>query len=100
VHAFLDAWLAALAHDDAQGHAALGFPTSASEFLRTQSTRESFRLIDAEISPRSTSDQTYVRLVLSYAFTNGNGRFRTEDELRFILHPTADGLRFAGLWSE
>jgi protein phosphatase len=100
VHRFLDAWLAALSADDATAHAALGFPTGASEFLRTQSSRESFRLVEVELSPRSHAQQTYLRVVLSYAFTNGAGRFRTEDELRMILDAGAEGLRFAGYWQE
>ena len=100
MHAFLDAWLAALSADDAAAHAALGFPISAAEFARTESARESYRLVKAEVSPRSTPAQTYVRVVLSYAFHNGSGRFRTEDEVRLILEPAAGGLHFAGYWQE
>jgi protein phosphatase len=100
VHAFLDAWLAALSADDAAAHAALGFRTGAAEFARVQASRESYRLLEVEVSPRSTRAQTYLRVRLSYAFQNGSGRFRTEDELRLILEPTAAGLRFAGHWQE
>jgi protein phosphatase len=100
VHRFLDAWLVSLARDDAAAHAGLGFPTGAHEFLRAQSSRESYRLVEVDLSPRSTARQTFVRVVLSYAFTNDSGRFRTEDELRVILEQGADGLRFAGYWQE
>jgi hypothetical protein len=100
VHAFLDAWLEALARDDAAAHAALGFPTSEAEFRRSESARESFRLLAASVAPHSTPAQVFLRIRLSYAFQNGAGRFRTEDELRFILEPAASGLRFAGQWSE
>src|SRR5262249_53647768 len=79
IPAFLDAWLAALSRDDAAAHAALGFPTSAAEFARVEASRESYRLVAAEISPRSNASQTFLRVVLSYAFQNGSGRFRTED---------------------
>jgi protein phosphatase len=100
VHAFLDAWLAALTADDPAAYAALGFRTGAAEFSRTQASRESYRLVHVEISPRSTPAQIYLRARLSYAFDNGSGRFRTEDELRLILESTASGLRFAGHWQE
>jgi protein phosphatase len=100
VHAFLDAWLAALTADDAAAYASLGFRTGAAEFARTQASRESFRLTQVEIAPRSSPAQTYLRVVLSYAFQNGSGRFRTEDELRLILEPAAGGLHFSGYWQE
>jgi serine/threonine protein phosphatase PrpC len=100
VHAFLDAWLVALSTDDAAAHAALGFPTSAAEFARAQASRESYRMNEAEVSSRSSPAQVFLRVVLSYAFENGSGRFRTEDELRLILEPGADGLHFAGYWQE
>jgi protein phosphatase len=100
VHEFLDAWLAALTRDDAAAYAALGFRSSAAEFQRTEASRESYRLQEVEIGPRSTAEQVHLRVVLSYAFSNGSGRFRTEDELRLLLDATAGGLHFAGYWQE
>jgi hypothetical protein len=100
VHEFLDAWLVALTRDDAEAYAALGFRSSAAEFQRTEASRESYHLKEVEVGPRSTPEQVHLRVVLSYAFSNGSGRFRTEDELRLLLDATAGGLRFAGYWQE
>jgi hypothetical protein len=53
----------------------------------------------AEVAGGAVSEGTaHVRVVLSYAFRNREGRFRTEDELRLILVESPGGLRFRGYW--
>jgi hypothetical protein len=37
---------------------------------------------------------------VSYAFRDATGRFRTQDEQRFILHDVAGRLRFEGRWQQ
>jgi hypothetical protein len=39
-------------------------------------------------------------LIVSYAFRDANGRFRTQDEQRLILHDVGGRLRFEGRWRQ
>ena len=42
----------------------------------------------------------YLRLIVSYAFTDASGRFRTQDEQRMILNDVGGRLRFEGRWQQ
>lgn len=98
VRRFLDDWLRALAERDSEALARLGIGGEL-ELLGSLATRESYRLRAAEVAGGAVSEGTaHVRVVLSYAFRNREGRFRTEDELRLILVESPGGLRFRGYW--
>jgi PPM family protein phosphatase len=101
VHRFVDDWLRAQETHDSQLFSSLGFPTLPGELAGTWSTRNAYRLVAASIDEeRSTPDVVYLRVVLSYAFTDSTGRFRTQDEERMILHTSGNKLRFEGRWSQ
>lgn len=98
VRRFLDDWLRALAERDSEALARLGIGGEL-ELLGSLATRESYRLRAAKVAGGSDAEGTaHVRVVLSYAFRNREGRFRTEDELRLILVESPDGLCFRGYW--
>ena len=42
----------------------------------------------------------FVRLVVSYAFRDATGRFRTQDEQRWILRDVAGAVRYEGRWQQ
>lgn len=100
VRTFVDSWLEAVSSASYRLYYELGFRAPLAEFRRTYGTRESFRLVDAEVVDiaEGTPVRIYLRVVLSYVFENSSGRFRTEDTHRLILEKTPDGLRFAGSW--
>jgi serine/threonine protein phosphatase PrpC len=98
---FLDTWLRALTENDHAAYTGLGFDESAADFVELQTGRESYRLESVEIAAPQGPGQTHLRLKLSWAFyAPGGRRFRTEDELRYILESTPAGLRYAGQWSD
>lgn len=100
VERFVNDWLEAVVTANYALYSDLGFRESTSEFYRTYGTRDGFRLLNAEVVDVRTRPpvRIYLRLVLSYVFEDGSGRFRTEDTLRLILQEGPDGLRFAGSW--
>ena len=99
VERFVNAWLAALEADDRVRLAALGFAEEPAAFAGTPGTRDGFRLVAASIDEeRSQAGRVYLRLIVSYAFRDANGRFRTQDEQRLILRAVAGRLRFEGRW--
>jgi hypothetical protein len=101
VERFLNEWLGALATDDRARLEALGFPDESVAFAGTRGSRDSFRLVVAEIDEeRSQAGRVYLRLIVSYAFRDATGRFRTQDEQRLILHKVAGRLRFEGRWQQ
>jgi len=101
VHRFVDDWLRAQETHDSQLYAQLGFRAPPSELAGTWTTRTGYRLVAASIDEeRSTPDTVYLRVVLSYAFTDGTGRFRTEDEERMILKSSANSMVFEGRWQQ
>jgi outer membrane biosynthesis protein TonB len=101
VERFLNEWLGALATDDRARLEALGFPDEPAAFAGTKGSRDSFRLVVAEIDEeRSQAGRVYLRLIVSYAFRDATGRFRTQDEQRLILREVAGRLRFEGRWQE
>ena len=60
---------------------------------------EDFRVLRAEIDEsRSRDGRIYLRVVLSYAFHDPRGRWRTEDDHRVVLAETPDGLRYHARW--
>ena len=101
VERFLTVWLGALATDDRARLAALGFPDEPSALAGTPGSRDGFRLVAADIDEeRSQAGRVYLRLIVSYAFRDANGRFRTQDEQRLILHDVGGRLRFEGRWRQ
>jgi hypothetical protein len=101
VRRFVDDWLRAQETHDSQLFASLGFRTLPTELAGTWTTRNGYRLVAASIDEeRSTPDLVYVRVVLSYAFTDNTGRFRTQDEERMILRNNGGKLEFEGRWSQ
>ena len=101
VEDFLSAWLGALAKDDRARLEALGFHDEPAAFAGAPGSRDDFRLVAAEIDEeRSQAGRVYLRLVVSYAFRDATGRFRTQDEQRLILHDVAGRLRFEGRWQQ
>ena len=99
VERFLTEWLGALETDDRARLEALGFSDEPAAFAGTAGSRDSFRLVVAEIDEeRSRAGRVYLRLIVSYAFRDATGRFRTQDEQRLILHEVAGRLRFEGRW--
>jgi serine/threonine protein phosphatase PrpC len=98
---FVDDWLQALAAHDRTGLEALGFADLPSAFAGTRGTRDGFRLLAADIDEeRSVGGRIYLRMVVSYAFRDANGRFRTQDEQRLILRDVDGALRFEGRWQQ
>ncbi len=101
VRTFVDAWLRALETHDSQLFTSLGFRELPTELMGTWTTRDGYRLVAATVDEeRSTPDHVYLRLVVSYAFRNDTGRFRTEDEERMILKSQGSALRFEGRWQK
>ncbi len=101
VEHFLGDWLDALAADDRPRLGALGFPNEPSTLAGRAGHRDGFRLAAAEIDEgRSHGGRVYLRVIVSYAFTDANGRFRTQDEQRLILDHAGGRLRFAGRWQQ
>ncbi len=101
VQSFLTEWLAALETSDRARLEALGFSEEPAEFAGRPGTRDGFRLVAAEIDEeRSQPGRVYLRLVVSYAFRDENGRFRTQDEQRLILNDARGRLRFEGRWRQ
>ena len=99
VERFLTVWLGALATGDRARLAALGFPDEPTAFAGTPGSRDGFRLVAADIDEeRSQAGRVYLRLIVSYAFRDANGRFRTQDEQRLILYDVGGRLRFEGRW--
>jgi hypothetical protein len=99
MRAFLDAWLHAAATRDYAGYRGLGFPDSPEFFDRTYVRWRDFRFarLREEVG-RGEPGRRYVRAVLSYAFENPEGRWRTEDEHRLVLRATPEGLRYEARW--
>jgi serine/threonine protein phosphatase PrpC len=98
-HSFVDTWMQAAAGRDYAAYRALGFPESPQEFEATYGQWEAFKLRKAEIEEsRTTDERLYLHLVLSYAFHDPNGRWRTEDEHRLVLRRTPAGLRYEARW--
>jgi hypothetical protein len=101
VERFLTGWLGALATDDRTRLAALGFPNEPAALAGAPGSRDGFRLVAADIDEqRSGAGRVYLRLIVSYAFRDANGRFRTQDEQRLILTDVGGQLRFAGRWQQ
>ncbi|HXZ84628.1 MAG TPA: hypothetical protein VEI82_03975, partial [Myxococcota bacterium] len=101
VRRFVDDWLRAQATHDAALFSSLGFRELPSELAGTWTTRDSYKLLAASVDEeRSSPDLVYLRLVVSYAFRDATGRFRTQDEERMILRSTGAGLRFEGRWQQ
>ncbi len=97
VHAFVANWLEAAANGDLAEYRALGFPVSDEEFEATYMRWEDFRVTRAEVE-RSREGRIYLRVVLSYAFHDARGRWRTEDDHRVVLIETPAGLRYQARW--
>ena len=101
VRRFVDDWLRAQETHDAPLFSALGFRELPTELVGSFNTRDTYRLVAADVDEeRSTPDLVYLRLVVSYVFRDGTGRFRTEDEERVILRSTNGILRFEGRWQQ
>ncbi|HKC50965.1 MAG TPA: hypothetical protein VKF60_09240, partial [Myxococcota bacterium] len=101
VRRFVDDWLRAQETHDAPLFSALGFRELPTELVGSFNTRDTYRLVAADVDEeRSTPDLVYLRLVVSYAFRDDTGRFRTEDEERVILRSTNGILRFEGRWQQ
>ena len=99
IHGFLDEWLAAATLHDYRRYRALGFPDAPDLFTRTYANWSDYRMVEIEIDEaRSAPDRVYLRAVLSYAFENAEGRWRTQDEHRLILGSTPAGLRYLARW--
>jgi protein phosphatase len=99
VHAFVARWLEAAGNGDLEAFRSLGFPIGEEEFAATWARWEDFRVTLAEIeSERSRDGRVYLRVVMSYAFHDARGRWRTEDDHRVVLAEGADGLRFRARW--
>jgi hypothetical protein len=99
LRAFLDAWLRAAATRDYAGYHGLGFPDSPEFFERTYARWRGFRFARLrEDAGRGEPGRRYVQAVLSYAFENPEGRWRTEDEHRLVLRATPEGLRYEARW--
>ena len=101
VHRFVDDWLRAQESHDAALFTSLGFRDLPTELAGAWTTRDAYRLVAASIDEERSSEETvYVRLVVSYAFKDATGRFRTEDEERLILRNDNGTLRYEGRWSK
>ena len=100
-HRFVDDWLRAQETHDAALFTSLGFRELPTELAGAWTTRDAYRLVAASVDEeRSSPDTLYLRLVVSYAFKDAAGRFRTEDEERLILRNTNGTLRYEGRWSK
>jgi PPM family protein phosphatase len=101
VRKFVDDWLRAQATHDAGLYTSLGFRELPTELAGTFATRDSYKLLAASIDEeRSTPDLVYLRVVVSYAFKDATGRFRTQDEERMILRNSGAALHFEGRWQQ
>ncbi|HXX48747.1 MAG TPA: PP2C family serine/threonine-protein phosphatase [Myxococcota bacterium] len=101
VRHFVEDWLRAQATHDSALYNSLGFRELPTDLAGTWATRDSYKLLAASVDEeRSTDDLVYLRLVVSYAFRDSTGRFRTQDEERMILRSTGSGLRFEGRWQQ
>ena len=101
VRHFVEDWLRAQATHDSALYSSLGFRELPTDLAGTWATRDAYKLLAASVDEeRSTGDLTYLRLVVSYAFRDATGRFRTQDEERMILRSTGSGLRFEGRWQQ
>jgi hypothetical protein len=101
VERFLTAWLGALATDDRARLAGLGFPNEPSVLAGTPGSRDGFRFDAADIDEeRSQGGRVYLRVIVSYAFRDASGRFRTQDEQRLILSEVGGRMRFEGRWQQ
>ena len=99
VHAFVANWLEAAGNGDLAAYRTLGFPVSNEEFEATYMRWEDFRVTLAEVEPgRSRDGRVYLRVLLSYAFHDARGRWRTEDDHRVVLIETPEGLRYYARW--
>lgn len=98
---FVEDWLRALASHDRASLEGLGFADETSAFAGVPGTREGFRLVAADIDEeRSVAGRVYLRMVVSYAFRDASGRFRTQDEQRLILRDVGGRLRYEGRWQQ
>jgi protein phosphatase len=98
---FVDDWLRALQTHDHALLATLGFPDEPAAFAGSAGSRDGYRLVAAEVDEeRSSEGRVYLRMVVSYAFRDANGRFRTQDEQRLILRESQGRLRFEGRWQQ
>jgi serine/threonine protein phosphatase PrpC len=102
VERFVDDWLRAVSTRDAALLGALGLRSVPDEFAGSFATRDAYRLVAASIDEeRSRNGRWFLRLVVSYAFSDATGRFRTQDEQRWILRDTGTGeLRYEGRWQQ
>ncbi|MFI5314901.1 MAG: hypothetical protein ACHQ6T_04320 [Myxococcota bacterium] len=101
VRRFVDDWLRAQETHDSPLFTSLGFSALPTELAGSWSTRDGYRLKAASVDEeRSSADRVYLRLVVSYAFRDGTGRFRTEDEERMILRADGNTLKFEGRWQQ
>ena len=99
VRAFVDEWLAAATRHDYRRYRSLGFPDAPELFQRTYARWMSFRMVELSVDEtRGGAERIYLRAVLSYAFEDAKGRWRTQDEHRLILEDSADGLRYVARW--
>lgn len=99
VYDFVSHWLEAAGSGDLESYRALGFPIGQDEFDATYARWEDFRVTLAEVEPERTHDgHVYLRVVLSYAFHDERGRWRTEDDHRVVLETTPQGLRYHARW--
>ena len=101
VRKFVEDWLRAQATHDSALYDSLGFRELPTDLAGTWATRDAWKLVAASVDEeRSSGDLVYLRLVVSYAFRDASGRFRTQDEERMILRATPTGLRFEGRWQQ
>ena len=101
VRHFVEDWLRAQATHDSALYNSLGFRDLPTDLAGTWTTRDAYKLVAASVDEeRSSADLVYLRLVVSYAFRDATGRFRTQDEERMILRTTPTGLRFEGRWQQ
>jgi hypothetical protein len=98
---FVDDWLRAVSTHDVQRLGALGLRGAPDELAGSFATRDGFKLVAASVDEeRSHDGRWFVRLVVSYAFRDATGRFRTQDEQRWILRDAGGALRYEGRWQQ
>jgi serine/threonine protein phosphatase PrpC len=98
---FVDDWLRAVSTRDLARLDALGMRALPDELAGSFSTRDTYRLVAASLDEeRSHAGRYFVRLVVSYAFRDATGRFRTQDEQRWILRDVGGTLRYEGRWQQ
>lgn len=98
VREFLEAWLRAAANRDYRLYRELGFPDPPALFERTYARWERLRFEEVQLETPTQPGKIYLRAVLSYAFEDERGRWRTEDEHRLVLRETEAGLRYEARW--